>query len=51
MSNFRITFLGCRVLNQTWDHALQVDGKGDEIYFNVELRIVDSAGGVTFSHW
>lgn len=40
----RVTVNGFRVHNQTWDHALQLDGKGDEIQVRCPVSIVDKDG-------
>lgn len=48
MSNFKVILLGTRVITQTWDHALEVDGKGDEIYVNAEVRLINSSGDILF---
>jgi hypothetical protein len=42
---YRISVAGVFVRHETWDHALQVDGKRDEIYFSVDVFRVDKKGG------
>lgn len=42
--NFRITLNGFRVKQETWDHALQVDGKRDEVYLRADSRLVNKNG-------
>lgn len=43
---YRVTFLGFEVLSATWDHALWVDGKGDEIYLSAGIVQSDGLGNV-----
>jgi hypothetical protein len=40
----RLAIAGFTAHQQTWDHALQVDGKGDEVYISYDLLLVDAAG-------
>ena len=40
-AHYRITLNGFSVGHETWDHALQVDGKRDEIFFTSEVSVVD----------
>ena len=42
---YRISVAGVFARHETWDHALQVDGKRDEIYFSVDVFRVDKKGG------
>ena len=41
---YRVTINGLYVRSETWDHALEVDGKGDEVYIDVRARMVDETG-------
>jgi hypothetical protein len=41
---FRVIANGFTVHQQTFDHALQVDGKGDEVYIDADVRVVDATG-------
>jgi hypothetical protein len=41
---FRVIANGFRVNQQTWDNALQVDGKADEVYLAGDVRVVDRTG-------
>ncbi len=41
---YRVTVNGYRVVSETWDHALQVDGKGDEVYLSVGMKVLDKEG-------
>lgn len=42
-STFRVTLLGFRADRQTWDHAFESDGGGDEVFVLAESRVVDAA--------
>ena len=46
MAFYEVTLEGFTVNNQTWDHALNVDGWGDEVYVNTDVRVIDQAGAV-----
>lgn len=41
---FRVVLNGFVANNQTWDNALQVDGKDDEVYIESNVRVIDRAG-------
>ncbi len=41
---FRVTLNGFKVLQQTDDHAFEVDGKGDEVYLRNDTRLVGGTG-------
>ena len=41
---FRATINGIWCRNETWDHALEIDGKRDEIFLSVSKREVDANG-------
>ena len=41
---FDIVILGFELNAQTWDDATQRDGKGDELFVDYVLRLVDAAG-------
>ena len=41
---YRIKLAGFRVNNETLDHALQVDGKRDEVFLKADVRILDGKG-------
>ena len=43
---FRVTLNGFFVNHQTVDHALEVDGKGDEVYCVADVRLLNRAGDV-----
>lgn len=38
---YRVTLNGFSVGHETWDDALQLDGKRDEIYFSTDVQVVD----------
>lgn len=38
---YRLTINGFRVRSATWDDALQLDGKGDEVYVNLQAELLD----------
>jgi hypothetical protein len=40
-ARFRVTLNGFSVNQETWDHALEVDGKGDEVYVRYDTRLVN----------
>lgn len=46
---YEVTVNGFSVITETWDHALEVDGKGDEVYFAVGSKVVDSSGNAHVS--
>jgi hypothetical protein len=35
---YRVTLLGASVYRETWDTALQTDGKGDEVFFVTDIQ-------------
>lgn len=37
---YRVTINGLYVRSESWDHAFEVDGKGDEVYIDVQARTV-----------
>jgi hypothetical protein len=41
--HYRVIVLGFDVRNQTSDHALEADGKGDEVYINARVVYTDRA--------
>lgn len=41
---YRVTINGIHVNGETWDTALQTDGKGDEIFVLVDLRYLNAGG-------
>jgi hypothetical protein len=43
-SHWEVTLNGVRCDTQTWDHALNVDGWADEIFFGVQTLITDTNG-------
>jgi hypothetical protein len=43
---YRVTVIGFTCHNQTWDHTLEVDGKGDEVYIVNDVRVLNRAGAV-----
>lgn len=40
---YRVTLTGFTVFRQTQDHALQMDGKGDEVFISTDVKILDGA--------
>jgi hypothetical protein len=44
VGRYRVVVEGFRVSSQTWDNALQSDGKGDEVFLDTKLAYVDSNG-------
>lgn len=45
---YRVVINGFRVMSQTWDHALQVDGKDDEVYIGWHVAKFDKDGQQQF---
>ncbi|MDO5863479.1 MULTISPECIES: hypothetical protein [Paenarthrobacter] len=43
---YRVTINGLYVRSESWDHAFEVDGKGDEVYIDVQARTVGEDGKV-----
>ena len=43
-ARFRVTLNGFYVDKETWDHALEVDGKGDEVFVRYDTRLVSNEG-------
>jgi hypothetical protein len=43
-AEFQVTINGFWVKSETWDHAFEVDGKGDEVYFSVGAKVTDANG-------
>jgi hypothetical protein len=41
---YRIVINGFTVNHETWDHALEVDGKGDEVYFSAIVQTLNKNG-------
>lgn len=41
---YRITVNGVSVKSQTNDHALEQDGKGDEVYVDLSTKVIDNDG-------
>jgi uncharacterized protein DUF4214 len=44
MTKYRVALEGVRVAQQTWDHALNVDGWGDEIYAVCSVKVIQQPG-------
>ena len=42
-AKYRITLNGFKVLRQTYDHLLMLDGKDDEVYFAAHVAVIDTA--------
>ena len=40
---YRVTLTGFTVFRQTQDNALQIDGKGDEVFISTDVKILDGA--------
>ena len=45
-ATFEIYFLGFRVNNETYDHDLEVDGKGDEVFVRYDTYLIDAEENV-----
>jgi hypothetical protein len=41
-AKFRVTLNGFAVNQETWDHALEVDGKRDEVYIRYDTRLINN---------
>jgi hypothetical protein len=41
---YRVKLAGFRVNNETLDHALEVDGKRDEVFLKADVKILDGKG-------
>lgn len=41
---YMVTINGLTALSETWDHALEVDGKGDEVYLSTGTKVLDASG-------
>lgn len=41
---YRVTINGFKADVETWDHAFEVDGKGDEVYFDVQTTLTTRDG-------
>lgn len=48
---YRVTLNGFTALRQTYDHPLQIDGKGDEVYAAAWVAEVDTASPELAKHW
>lgn len=48
-ARYRVTINGFTVHNQTWDHALEVDGKGDEVFLLADVKTVNRDRKIEFS--
>jgi len=46
---YRVTINGFTVHNQTWDHAFEVDGKGDEVFLLADVKTVNRDRKIEFS--
>jgi hypothetical protein len=46
MSKYRVTINGFWCHNETWDDALNWDGKHDEVFFSVNTKVSDASGTV-----
>ncbi|HAJ37902.1 MAG TPA: hypothetical protein DCL15_19705 [Chloroflexi bacterium] len=44
--HYRVSLNGFRCNNSTWDDALNRDGFGDELFFQIEYRYLDGAGNL-----
>jgi hypothetical protein len=49
-ARYRVTLNGFTVLRQSYDHPLELDGKGDEIYFAAYVARVDTASPTLIEH-
>jgi hypothetical protein len=49
MAWYQVTLEGARCHHETWDHAWEVDGKHDEIYFHYGVQLVDPAGKIALN--
>jgi hypothetical protein len=50
-SRYRVTLNGITVQRQTYDHALEIDGKGDEIYVAAYVAVIDTGAASMVDHW
>lgn len=41
---YMVTINGFWVTSETWDHAFEVDGKGDEVYLSTGTKVLDASG-------
>lgn len=41
---YMVTINGFWVTSETWDHAGEVDGKGDEVYLSTGTKVLDASG-------
>ncbi len=48
---YRVTLNGFTALRQSYDHPLQIDGKGDELYAAAWVAEVDTASPEVAKHW
>ena len=48
---YRVTLNGFTVQRQTYDHFLQLDGEGDEIYFATYVAVLDTGSADVLQHW
>lgn len=48
---YRVTLNGFTAQRQTYDHFLQIDGKGDEIYFATYVAEIDTTAPDLLRHW
>src|ERR1700741_989411 len=42
----KITFLGFKCYRETWDDILDMDGRGDEVFFQFSISRADQRGNV-----
>ena len=47
---YRITLNGFKVVRQTYDHLLMLDGKDDEVYFAAHVAVIDTASSDFSGH-
>ena len=46
----RVSFIGFDCLRETWDDAMQLDGKGDEVFLNFNITIAQKDGTTLFNY-
>ena len=46
-ATYRVSINGFWCRNQTWDNALRIDGKDDEVFLDVNVKVIDPSGAVT----
>ena len=50
VGRYRVSVNGFRVMAETWDDALQWDGKRDEVFISSQVAVVDKSGNQLFSN-